>query len=118
LLDDLKTQFVVAVKQQISGAPSGVFISQFERFGTEPLTVTKLSGRIPLTDAFGWKPSSFILETSEMPLRQTFVGLESEFTIDLMRDRKISGVVVRRSGGTVVPNLAKIFRSLLDFAAL
>ena len=39
LLDDLKTRFVVAVKQQISGAPSGVFISQFERFGTEPLHV-------------------------------------------------------------------------------
>ena len=37
MFDDFKPRLVVAVKQLVSDSTAGIFIGQFERFGTEPL---------------------------------------------------------------------------------
>ena len=39
LFDDFKPRLVVAIKQLVSDSAAGIFISQFESLGTEPLDV-------------------------------------------------------------------------------
>ena len=39
LFDDFKPRFVVAVKQLVRDSAAGIFVSQFECLGTEPLHI-------------------------------------------------------------------------------
>jgi len=39
LLDNLKTQFVVTVKQLVRDSPTGIFVCEFESLRTEPLHI-------------------------------------------------------------------------------
>ena len=53
LFDDFKPRLIVAVKQLVSDSTAGIFVSQFERLGTEPLDVNNRDEGVE-AECLGW----------------------------------------------------------------